>query len=182
MSRRSRERRQEQALAHTLDREGRADRVVEEGERKARDQKLVPQMGQRERLRSAVADTWLTLPCLSLSLSLSLCRSLFFSVPSLPRVSLRTGQTLGAPFFFFLFPFSLFPFPCQPPPPRDHHPLLSSPTPIPLPTYLCPPSLNGLLRNRVVLVVLVLVTCNTPESRREKRNLSTKSSHTPSTK
>lgn len=62
MSRRSRERRQEQALAHTLDREGRADRVVEEGERKARDQKLVPQMGQRERLRSAVADTWLTLP------------------------------------------------------------------------------------------------------------------------
>lgn len=45
---------------------------------------------------------------LSVSLSLSLCRSLFFSVPSLPCVSLRTGQTLGAPFFFFLFPFSLF--------------------------------------------------------------------------
>lgn len=132
MSRRSRERRQ--ALAHTLDREGRADRVVEEGERKARDQKLVPQMGQRERLRSAVADTWLTLPCLFLSLSLSLCRSLFFSVPSLPCVSLRTGQTLGAPFFFSLFPFSLFLVN------HHHHPLLSSPTPIPLPTYLSPPS------------------------------------------
>lgn len=134
MSRRSRERRQEQALAHTLDREGRADRVVEEGERKARDQKLVPQMGQRERLRSTVADTWLTLPCLFLSLSLSLCRSLFFSVPSLPCVSLRTGQTLGAPFFFFPFPFSLFLVNHH-----HHHPLLSSPTPIPLPTYLCPP-------------------------------------------
>lgn len=100
---------------------------------------------------------------LSVSLSLSLCRSLF-SVPSLPCVSLRTGQTLGAPFFFFPFPFSLFLVNHH-----HHHPLLSSPTPIPLPTYLCPPpSLNGLLRNRVILVVLVLVTCNTPKSRREK--------------
>lgn len=71
---------------------------------------------------------------LSVSLSLSLCRSLFFSVPSLPCVSLRTGQTLGAPFFFSLFPFSLFLVN------HHHHPLLSSPTPIPLPTYLSPPS------------------------------------------
>lgn len=137
MSRRSRERRQELALAHTLDREGRADRVVEEGERKARDQKLVPQMGQRERLRSAVADTWLTLPCLFLSLSLSLSAALSSSLFLLYHAShcaLRTGQTLGAPFFFSLFPFSLFLVN------HHHHPLLSSPTPIPLPTYLSPPS------------------------------------------
>lgn len=112
---------------------------------------------------------------LSLSLPLSLLLCSFFTM----RLTAHWADSGRA---FFLFPFSFFPFPCQPPPPPPPSPLLSSPTPIPLPTYLCPPSLNGLLRNRVVLVVLVLVTCNTPKSRREKRNLSTQSSHTPSTK
>lgn len=110
MSRRSRERRQEQALAHTLDREGRADRVVEEGERKARDQKLVPQMGQRERLRSAVADTWLTLPCLSLSLSLFPSAALSSSLFLLYHASHCALGRLWARLFsfsFFLFPISL---------------------------------------------------------------------------
>lgn len=119
-------------LAHTLDREGRADRVVEEGERKARDQKLVPQMGQRERLRSAVADTWLTLPCLFLSLSLSLPLSLLLCSFFTMRLTAHWADSGRA---FFLFPFSFFPFPCQPPPPPPS-PLLSHLNP---PTHLPPP-------------------------------------------
>lgn len=96
---------------------------------------------------------------LSVSLSLSLPLSLLLCSFFTTRLTAHWADSGRA---FFLFPFSFFPFPCQPLPPPPS-PLLSHPYP---PTS--PPPLNGLLRNRVVLVVLVLVTCNTPKSRREK--------------
>lgn len=117
---------------------------------------------------------------LSLSVSLSLFPSAALS-SSLFLLYHASHCALGRlwarlfSFSLFLFPFSLS---------TTTTTTLSSPLPpqSPYPPTSAPPSLNGLLRNRVVLVVLVLVTCNTPKSRREKRNLSTQSSHTPSTK
>lgn len=105
---------------------------------------------------------------LSLSVSLSLWQSLPLSLLLCSFFTMRlTAHWADSGRAFFLFPFSFFPFPCQPPPPPS--PLLSHPNP---PTHLPLSPLSTayfvLLRNRVVLVVLVLVTCNTPKSRREK--------------